>query len=164
MLSEEPMSARRFPGLKYSPLTPPDTNRVTRWQLETLFASYGGNAPGEEISFLETRFNAALTDKLQCVRMVKEGSSTVGYFWLDANHRPTIAILDFFVAPDWRGRGCGSEMLRRIVTFARRTKKIILAVAASNVEAVALYRRAEFVETSQKTSHQRKWLRFELAF
>lgn len=159
------MSAPGSPVLGFSRLTPPDIDRVRRWQMQTLSESYGGQAPEEEIDYLKRRFDGALTDRRQYLRLVQNRNSTIGYVWLDTNHRPTVAILDFFVAPEWRRRGYGGEMLRRTIALARRAKadKIILAVAASNVEAIGLYKRAGFIETARKTNQQRTWFRFELA-
>jgi GNAT superfamily N-acetyltransferase len=60
---------------------------------------------------------------------------------------PTIALLDFFVEQDHRGRGIGAALLTRVAALAKARGSVMveLAVRTGN-RAAALYERLGFVE------------------
>ena len=64
-------------------------------------------------------------------------------------------VLNVCVAPAEQGCGHGRRLLRRLVDLARwhGAKRVFLEVRPSNVRAVAIYRRAGFVEIGRRPNY-----------
>lgn len=69
---------------------------------------------------------------------------------------PTVSLEDFFVLPDWRGKGIGTAMLRFAENHAAGlgAARIELDVRRDNERAVALYARQGFVEQPYRWMHK----------
>jgi ribosomal protein S18 acetylase RimI-like enzyme len=66
--------------------------------------------------------------------------------------------LGMLVHRDWRGRGVGSALLREAIVRARGQglHKLCLDVFAHNEAAIALYRKAGFVEEGRRARQYRR--------
>jgi L-amino acid N-acyltransferase YncA len=66
--------------------------------------------------------------------------------------------LGMLVHRDWRGRGVGSALLREAIVWARGQglHKLCLEVFAHNEAAIALYRKAGFVEEGRRARQYRR--------
>jgi RimJ/RimL family protein N-acetyltransferase len=67
-----------------------------------------------------------------------------------------VADVAMMLAPDWRGQGLGRALLESGVEWARQAgaHKLWLEVWPHNAPAIALYRRAGFVEEGRKRRHR----------
>lgn len=82
--------------------------------------------------------------------------------WLEAaRYQPRrlahVATLTLGVAPQWRGRGAGTLLMRAVPPWARRVgiAKLRLDVRAGNVAARALYEKEGFVVEGREVGHVR---------
>lgn len=66
--------------------------------------------------------------------------------------------LGMTVAREWRGRGVGSALLAAAIEWAREQglHKLSLSVFPHNAAALALYRKAGFVEEGRRVKHYRR--------
>jgi [ribosomal protein S18]-alanine N-acetyltransferase len=64
-------------------------------------------------------------------------------------------IFNLGVHPDWQGRGLGRQMLRHLLTLARRREAAtaFLEVRVSNAAALALYRAEGFCEIGRRRNY-----------
>lgn len=69
-----------------------------------------------------------------------------------------VADLGMLLVEGWRGRGLGTALLGAGIGWAREAgaHKVWLEVWPSNTGAIALYRRAGFVEEGRKVRHYRR--------
>ena len=72
-----------------------------------------------------------------------------GVYWVVAGEAQ---LANIAVAPLWQGRGVGTKILNHLLIEAWRenAEKMTLEVRAGNLVARGLYRKAGFVETSQR--------------
>ena len=94
--------------------------------------------------------------KLAIPLVAKLGEKMVGYtcLWhLDDQ----LEIANIAVSPDYRKEGIGEKMMRRIQREAkeRNCKSIILTVRESNVAAISLYTKFDFVEVGRRKKYYR---------
>ena len=88
------------------------------------------------------------------------GDTVVGFYRLDFAERllagrdfgsAGVALRPFLVDARWQGRGLGTRALRALVDDLRarhpRRRLLLLAVGVGNLAALALYRRAGFVDS-----------------
>jgi ribosomal protein S18 acetylase RimI-like enzyme len=61
----------------------------------------------------------------------------------------TVELVSMWVSPDARGHGLGARLIDEVMEWARESgaRRVALWVMRENDEAIALYRRAGFVET-----------------
>ncbi len=85
------------------------------------------------------------------------GGQVVGIIHVEAS-RHGFGELGMLVHRDWRGRGAGSALLREAVVWARGAglHKLCLEVFTHNEAAIALYRKAGFVEEGRRTGQYRR--------
>ena len=85
------------------------------------------------------------------------GGQLVGIIHVEAS-RHGFGDLGMLVHRDWRGRGVGSALLREAIVRARGRglHKLCLEVFAHNEAAIALYRKAGFVEEGRRTGQYRR--------
>ncbi len=109
----------------------------------------------EGFTLEQTRGHLALLRESDGVTLVAmEGDRLVG--WVDIARGPFEGLthygrLGMGLAADARGRGVGQALLERALTEGFRTlERIELEVFASNARAIALYRRAGFVEEGRR--------------
>jgi ribosomal protein S18 acetylase RimI-like enzyme len=85
------------------------------------------------------------------------GAQLVGVIHVEASPHG-FGELGMLVHRDWRGRGVGSALLREAIVWARGQglHKLCLEVFAHNEEAIALYRKAGFVEEGRRARQYRR--------
>ena len=91
-------------------------------------------------------FSDALQSGYLC-RVAELDGGMVGYAVMMAAVGE-IELLDIGIAEERQGQGLGSELLQRMLELARdlSMQRMLLEVRASNVEALALYRKHGFAE------------------
>ena len=91
---------------------------------------------------------AALSDPAVAFLVVRDGSEAVGCGAVLRDARGFGEVKRMYVCPDQRGRGIGRRVLAELETIARRNGLALLRLETgiNNTEALALYRRAGFVE------------------
>ncbi|WP_435930295.1 GNAT family N-acetyltransferase [Dryocola sp. BD613] len=83
-------------------------------------------------------------NNLWCILSADEENVIVGYFWL-ARNRDAVWISDFYLYPEWRGRGLGRAALAQMeARVALQVSEIGLRVAVNNPAAKALYEKCGF--------------------
>jgi len=85
------------------------------------------------------------------------GAQLVGVIHVEASPHG-FGELGMLVHRDWRGRGVGSALLREAIVRARGQglHKLCLEVFAHNEAAIALYRKAGFVEEGRRARQYRR--------
>jgi ribosomal protein S18 acetylase RimI-like enzyme len=85
------------------------------------------------------------------------GAQLVGVIHVEASPHG-FGELGMLVHRDWRGRGVGSALLREAIVWARGQglHKLCLEVFAHNQAAIALYRKAGFVEEGRRARQYRR--------
>ena len=81
----------------------------------------------------------------------------VGMLHVEAS-RHGFGEIGMLVEREWRGRGVGSALLQAAISRARGqgVHKLCLEVFAHNTAAIALYRKAGFVEEGRRTGQYRR--------
>jgi ribosomal protein S18 acetylase RimI-like enzyme len=82
--------------------------------------------------------------------VIEIDGQAAGRFYV--SREPTlIAIIDIVLAPEFRGQGVGTELVRAILDEARAAgKKVTLHVEKNNAGAARLYKRLGFVDTEDR--------------
>src|SRR5215470_20107529 len=85
------------------------------------------------------------------------GGQIIGMLHVEAS-RHGFGELGMLVHRDWRGRGVGSALIQAAIGWARGhgLHKLCLEVFARNSAAIALYRKAGFVEEGRRTRQYRR--------
>jgi RimJ/RimL family protein N-acetyltransferase len=85
------------------------------------------------------------------------GGQVIGMLHVDVS-RFGFGELGMLVDRDWRGRGVGSALVRAAIDWARGRglHKLSLEVFAHNAGAIALYRKAGFVEEGRRIRQYRR--------
>ena len=88
----------------------------------------------------------------------REGSGTAGMLaaYLSFYHSPDeLEILNLAVAPEWRGLGCGTRLLRLVLRMAANMGigRAVLEVRSGNVPALALYTRQGFMQIGRRRNY-----------
>ncbi|KPK77348.1 MAG: hypothetical protein AMJ89_02575 [candidate division Zixibacteria bacterium SM23_73] len=101
-------------------------------------------------------FMQELQLKLAIPLVVKLGEEVVGYtcLWhLDGQ----LEVANFAVSPDYRSKGIGEKLMRRILLEAkeRACQSIVLSVRESNKSAINLYTKFGFVEVGRRKKYYR---------
>lgn len=112
------------------PIEPAAQQQLMRFQYRAQATSY------------RTNFPAARFDIIEC------DGSPIGRLVIDraAGH---IAIIDWAIAPQLRGRGIGTAIMQAVIEEARQSgREVRLKVASGNVAALRLYLRLGFVAVS----------------
>ena len=119
----------------------PDVMRL----IEALDAQMTALYPPESNHLLDA---AALSDPAVTFLVVRDGDHVVGCGALKRDPRGWGEIKRMYVRPDRRGRGIGKRVLAELEEIARKACLPLLRLETGihNHDALALYRRAEFVE------------------
>lgn len=114
----------------------------------------------EKLSFSDPwskrSFEDELTNRFSIPLVVKSGTRIVGYACLWHIYEQ-MEIANIAVSPEFRGKGVGSTMMKRVLEVAKEKgcRSIILSVRKSNSAAISLYRRFGFVELERKKRYYR---------
>jgi ribosomal protein S18 acetylase RimI-like enzyme len=80
--------------------------------------------------------------------VAEEGGELVGMAWgtIDPAAPETAHVIQMWVAPEGRGRGCGALLLDAVVAWARgaKARSVVLAVTCGDTPAWRLYSRVGF--------------------
>ena len=107
--------------------------------------------------FYDGRHEPVLNPERHFAALDGDGS-IVGFFYFEI--RGDVLEYGLGIRPDLTGRGLGLEFVRAGLEFGRerfRPGRIVLAVAAFNERAIAVYERAGFAETGR---HMRTFAEF----
>jgi putative acetyltransferase len=113
--------------------------------IEALDAQMTALYPPESNHLLDV---AALLDPAVTFLVVRDGDEAVGCGALLRDPRGWGEVKRMYVRPDRRGRGVGKRVVAELEAIARqaRLRLLRLETGIHNADALALYRRAEFVE------------------
>ena len=100
------------------------------------FAAFGLRAPPRQIS--EAKGDATLFAYLSFYHSLDE-----------------LEILNLAVAPEWRGRGCGSRLLRLVLRTGANMGigRAVLEVRSGNIAALALYKGQGFTQVGRRPGY-----------
>ncbi len=123
---------------------PPDQPDVMRL-IAALDAQMTALYPAESNHLLDV---AALSDPAVSFLVVRDGDEAIGCGAILRDPRGWGEIKRMYVRPDQRGRGIGRRVLAELEKLARdaRLPLLRLETGIHNAEALALYRRAGFIE------------------
>lgn len=80
-------------------------------------------------------------------QVIEIGGHPAGWLVL-ADSDAALHLVEILLAPEWRGRGAGTEILRKILRIATASRKPVrLQVEVRNTSAVRFYQRAGFRHT-----------------
>ncbi len=98
-----------------------------------------------EFPWLEEDFIHCLRQR-NCIGMVAEHEDRVVGFMIYELHKTRIHVLNFAVAPDYRRRGVGRQMVAKLVgkLSSQRRSRIVLEVRETNLAAQLFFRDNEF--------------------
>lgn len=98
-----------------------------------------------EFSWLEEDFIRCLRQR-NCIGMVAEHNEQVAGFMIYELHRNRLHVLNFAVHPDFRRRGVGKQMIRKLVgkLAPQRRNRILLEVRETNLAAQLFFRSLNF--------------------
>ncbi len=109
-----------------------------------------GTEPGFERDRYRSRWRSKLDDPSVPLLVAKVGYDVIGFADVhpDSSHGH---VLGMFVDERFRGRGVGTALLEVLIEWARQKKlpSLSLHVFPHNLRAIALYRRAGFIEQSR---------------
>ena len=94
-----------------------------------------------EFSWSEEDFIRCLRQR-NCIGMIAEHNERVVGFMIYELHRNRLHVLNFAVHPDFRRRGVGSQMIRKLVSklSPQRRSRIMLEVRETNLDAQLFFR------------------------
>ena len=123
---------------------PPDQPEVLRL-IEALDAQMTALYPPESNHLLDI---AALSDPAVSFLVVRDRREAIGCGALLRDPRGWGEVKRMYVEPEHRGRGIGKRVLAELEAVARQAKvpALRLETGIHNLDAIALYRRAGFVE------------------
>ena len=150
--------------LTLRPITLKDRHRVWQWanDRETRSLSFSS----DKISWDSHKkwFRKKLKDPFCHFFMGEKGNKPVGHIRYDVQNRK--AVLSLTVAPEWRGRGIGNDLVR-ISSFnmfqKTRIKQIEAYVLPQNKNSMNLFHRNQFKLVSHSKLHGKKCAKFVLA-
>ena len=98
-----------------------------------------------EFPWLEEDFIHCLRQR-NCIGMVAEHEDRVVGFMIYELHKTRIHVLNFAVAPGYRRRGVGSQMIAKLVgkLSSQRRSRIVLEVRETNLPAQLFFRESGF--------------------
>ncbi|MGN6513420.1 MAG: GNAT family N-acetyltransferase [Lysobacteraceae bacterium] len=121
-----------------------------------------GAAQRAQVGEVAVHLAQAAQDPCSEAMAVLAGDTVVGFYRLDFAARLVggrdfgelgVALRPFLVDARWQGRGLGTRALRALLADLRarhpRRRLLVLAVGCANLPALALYRRAGFVDSGQ---------------
>ena len=123
---------------------PPDQPDVLRL-IEALDAQMTALYPPESNHLLDI---AALSDPAVTFLVVRDGEDVIGCGAILRDPRGWGEVKRMYVSPDRRGHGIGSQVLAELEAIARKAGLLLLRLETGihNADALALYRRAGFLE------------------
>lgn len=98
-----------------------------------------------EFSWSEEDFVRCLRQR-NCIGMIAEHNERVVGFMIYELHRNRLHVLNFAVHPDFRRRGVGTQMLKKLVSklSPQRRSRIMLEVRETNLDAQLFFREQGF--------------------
>jgi ribosomal-protein-alanine N-acetyltransferase len=98
-----------------------------------------------EFPWLEEDFIRCLRQR-NCIGMVAEHEDRVVGFMIYELHKTRIHVLNFAVAPEFRRRGAGSQMVAKLIgkLSAQRRTRVVLEVRETNLAAQLFFRENGF--------------------
>jgi ribosomal-protein-alanine N-acetyltransferase len=98
-----------------------------------------------EFSWSEEDFIRCLRQR-NCIGMIAEHNERVVGFMIYELHRNRLHVLNFAVHPDFRRRGVGTQMVRKLVSklSPQRRSRIMLEVRETNLDAQLFFRDSGF--------------------
>ncbi|MGC0939561.1 GNAT family N-acetyltransferase [Pantoea agglomerans] len=99
----------------------------------------------ESIDAVLTKGVATPANQLWCIQRPDEREDVIGILWLSITG-PSAWISDFYIYPDWRGRGFGGLALCEMKRLLKimNIDEVGLRVAPNNASAKALYQKNGF--------------------
>ncbi len=107
-----------------------------------------------EFPWLEEDFIRCLRQR-NCIGMVAEYEDRVVGFMIYELHKNRIHVLNFSVAPDYRRRGVGCQMVAKLIAklSSQRRSRIMLEVRETNLAAQLFFRESGFRAVSVLRSY-----------
>ncbi len=107
-----------------------------------------------EFPWLEEDFIRCLRQR-NCIGMVAEHEDRIVGFMIYELHKTRIHVLNFAVAPQYRRRGVGSQMLAKLAAklSAQRRSRVVLEVRETNLAAQLFFRENGFRAVSVLRSY-----------
>ena len=107
-----------------------------------------------EFPWLEEDFIRCLRQR-NCIGMVAEHDDRVVGFMIYELHKTRIHVLNFAVAPEYRRRGVGSQMIAKLIgkLSTQRRSRIVLEVRETNLAAQLFFRENGFRAVSVLRSY-----------
>jgi ribosomal-protein-alanine N-acetyltransferase len=98
-----------------------------------------------EFSWSEEDFIRCLRQR-NCIGMIAEHNERVVGFMIYELHRNRLHVLNFAVHPDFRRRGVGTQMVRKLISklSPQRRSRIMLEVRETNLDAQLFFRELGF--------------------
>jgi GNAT superfamily N-acetyltransferase len=94
------------------------------------------------------RLLCAATSGRDCPLIAQQDGAVIGLVWakVDSSDESVVNGFQMWVAPESRGRGVGSMLMRAVVAWARRrnSRSVQLGVVCGDTSAVRLYAREGF--------------------
>ena len=91
---------------------------------------------------------------LQSTRIIQTSDGDVGFLMLGHQHM-AIQLHTLCIAPEWQGRGIGSQVTIGVIDLGRQTgRDVVLSVLKTNARAEALYRRLGFMVVGETEHHR----------
>jgi ribosomal protein S18 acetylase RimI-like enzyme len=94
------------------------------------------------------RLSSAAISGQDCPLVAEQDGKVIGLVWakVDSSDGSAVNVFQMWVAPDCRGRGVGSMLLREVVAWARsrNARSVQLGVACGDTSAARLYAREGF--------------------
>ena len=113
--------------------------------------AFGSTFEGESSKpddYWQARVASADTSRHQLPLVAEAATQMVGLVWgvIDAQRSDIAHVIQMWVAPEVRGRGCGARLLESVVDWAREAKvqSVHLRVTSGDTPALRLYLRAGF--------------------
>ncbi|RUT30197.1 ribosomal-protein-alanine N-acetyltransferase [Arsenicitalea aurantiaca] len=100
-------------------------------------------------------FETYILDRRSPVLVARDARRRVAGFIMLRLAGDEAELITIAVDPRWRGKGVGAALLRAGLSFLSMTaaRKLFLEVAEDNPAAIALYRRAGFVEIGRRSGY-----------
>lgn len=80
--------------------------------------------------------------------VAKDGDRTIGFVAAKRGRRNELDGL--FVLPEYQGKGVGSSLIRRVLSWVGMDKRVHVNVVSGNVNAIDFYKRFGFLETNKE--------------
>lgn len=147
-------------GVEIRPARPADARSfLDLWTQIVAEGFVRGDEVRASLPDVRRRFRRSWTDQ-EAELVALHGGRVVGHIVVSREQHPVtrhVATLAVAVAPEHRGRGIGTALLREGIDWARGhgVDKLLLSVYPHNDAAIALYRALGFVQEGRLARHSR---------